>query len=299
MSPLTAIRPRTAVPISENVKEYVLQRACEFTMIPAAAMKAMEIGRNPACSVKEYAGAIESDVRLTADILSMANSSLYTNGAPAASLNDAICRLGLRRCQGLILSTCTAGLMKQLPFQQSQVREALWRHGYTTAVICRHLNENLQLGFTGEEFTAGLMHDLGRSLLAATVPDRYAELSTDTAEDETQILQQERAVLGTDHCEIGGAFGVRNGLPAALNTVIQQHHRPENAEAFQELVALVAMADQMARRFEVVPNLAMDEPCDNLCISLLAERERVRDALEAVTPKMARDAATEARRLIA
>ena len=112
-------------------------------------------------------------------------------------------------------------------------------------------------------------------------------------------FSRKQAVLGTDHCEIGGAFGVRNGLPAALNTVIQQHHRPENAEAFQELVALVAMADQMARRFEDVPNLAMDEPCDNLCISLLAERERVRDALEAVTPKMARDAATEARRLIA
>jgi HD-like signal output (HDOD) protein len=177
MSLLTALRPRSAPPGAENVKEYVLQRASEFTMIPAAAMKAMAIGRNPACSVKEYAAAIEGDIRLAVDILSMANGSLYAGGAHPASLHDAIRRLGLRRCQGLILSTCTAGLMKQLPFHQSQVREALWRHGYTTAMICRHLNESLRLGFQGEEFTAGLMHDLGRSLLAATVPEGMAQLA--------------------------------------------------------------------------------------------------------------------------
>lgn len=298
MSLLTAIQPRSSTPGSADLKEQVLKRAGDFTMIPAAAMKAMEIGRNPACSVKEYASAIERDVRLTADILSMANSSLYASGAPATSLNDAIRRLGLRRCQGLILSTCTAGLMKQLPFQQSQVREALWRHGYTTAVICRHLNQSLQLGFTGEEFTAGLMHDLGRSLLAATVPDRFAELVTD-GEEGPHTLQLEQAALGTDHCEIGAAFGARNGLPAALIAVIQQHHCPDHAREHQKLVSLVAMADQMAKRFEDCTALPVDVPGDPLCISILAERERIRDALQTVTPAMAENAATEALRLIA
>lgn len=299
MSLLTALRPRSLAPGVADVKEFVLKRASDFTMIPAAAMKAMELGRKPTCSVGEYAAAVERDHRLTTDLLGMANSSLYARGAPATSLNDAIRRLGMRRCNGLILSTCAVGLMRSLPFEQAEVREALWQHGYLTAVICRHLNESLRLGFHGEEFTAGLLHDLGRSLLAATVPSRFAACDSDTGQHGTASLAQERELLGTDHCELGAAFAVRSGLPAALIAVIQQHHCPENANAFQKLVAMVAVADQMAGRLENCPAPETEEPCDNPCISFLAERERVHSALEGVTPIMANDAASEARRLIA
>lgn len=299
MSLLSPFHPRTVVLSVDGVKEFVLKRARDFTMIPAAAMRAMELGRNPSCSVAEYAAAIERDHRLTTDLLSMANSSLYARGAPATSINDAIRRLGMRRCHGLILSTCAVGLMRSLPFEQAEVRQSLWRHGYLTAVICRHLNESLRLGFNGEEFTAGLLHDLGRSLIAATVPSRFAACDCDASQAGTENLDQERVVLGTDHCELGAAFAVRSGLPAALITVIQQHHCPGHADAFQKLVATVALADQMANRIENNPASGTDEPCDNPFISFLAERERVCDALEGVTPTMASDAATEARRLIA
>jgi len=299
MSVLTAIRSRTGAGPTGDVKEYVLKRAAEFTMVPAAAMKAMEIGRNPACSVKEYSGAIERDVRLTADILSMANSSLYASGAPAATLHDAVRRLGLRRCQGLILSTCTAALMRSLPFDQARRREALWQHGYMTAVICRHLNETLRLGFSGEEFTAGLMHDLGRSLLVATVPDLCAEVDADPSKPPAMRLERERSVLGTDHCELGAAFGTRNGLPAQLVAAIQHHHAPEQAGEHQTLCSLIATADQFAHQLENSQLAAAGELAGMHAIPFLAETARVQQALSGVTPAFATQTFAEARRLIA
>ena len=36
------------------------------------------------------------------------------------TLQDAVNRIGLVKCQELILATCTAGLMKKLPFQNDQ-----------------------------------------------------------------------------------------------------------------------------------------------------------------------------------
>ncbi|MBL8851017.1 MAG: HDOD domain-containing protein [Planctomycetaceae bacterium] len=299
MSLLAAVLPWSAAQGSGTLKEYVLRRADDFRMIPAAAMKALEIGRNPACSVAEYAAAIERDHRLTIDLLGMANSSLFARGAPATSLNDAVRRLGMRRCHALILSTCTAGLMRSLPFEHAEVREALWRHGYLTAVVCRHLNETLRLGFSGEEFTAGLLHDLGRSLLAATVPSRFSAVESDTDEPGADILDREREALGTDHCELGTAFAVRNGLPASLIAVIQHHHRPHEAKELQKLVAVVAIADHMANRIENCPAPEADEEPDNPFISFLAESDRVRAALDDVTPTMANEALIEAQRLIA
>lgn len=282
-----------------DLKSLVLKRAAEFTMIPAAAMKAMEVGRNPACSVKEYAGAIESDVRLTADILSMANSSLHSTGNPAATLRDAVMRLGLRRCQNLILSTCTAGLMKNLPLDQSNCRERLWKHSYMTAVICRHINQEMSLGFQGEEFTAGLMHDLGRSLLAAIVPEEFAAIEGLESEECANILEREREILNTDHCELGAGFAAKSGLPPALVATIYHHHAPSGAKEHGDLVTLVAVADHMAIRLE---SLQLGDACDaasNPFLPFLSDADRAQRALESINSEFAQRAATEALRLIA
>lgn len=282
-----------------DLKAVVMKRASEFTMIPAAAMKAMEVGRNPACSVKEYAAAIESDVRLTADILSMANSSLHSTGTPAATLRDAVMRLGLRRCQNLILSTCTAGLMKNLPLDQSNCRERLWKHSYMTAVICRHVNQELSLGFQGEEFTAGLMHDLGRSLLAATVPEEFAAIEGLESEECSSILAREREMLETDHCEIGATFAARSGLPPALVAAIYHHHAPNGAKEHGDLVTLVAVADHMAIRLESLQLGEAADSANNPFLPFLSDADRARRALESINAEFAQHAATEALRLIA
>lgn len=297
---LAVAAPRAEPARGGDLKSLVIKRAAEFTMVPAAAMKAMEVGRNPACSMKEYAAAIESDVKLTADILCMANSSLYATGAPAATMRDAVMRLGLRRCQNLILTTCTAGLLRTLPMNQSQCRERLWKHGYMTAVICRHMNQELGLGFQGEEFTAGLMHDLGLSLLAALAPDEYAAVA-DLEENEhgSDVLARERALLGTDHCEIGATFAAKNSLPPALVAVIYHHHAPNVAKEHRDLVTLVAVADHMANRMEQLTHSDGFDHSANPFLPFLNDAERAERAMHKVNADFAKQAAAEALRLIA
>jgi HD-like signal output (HDOD) protein len=282
MSLMTTSRPSVSPGISD-VKAHVLRRAADFTMIPAAAMDAMQVGRNPACSFREYSRAIERDVRLTADILCMANSSLYSTGSPAATLQDAVSRIGLLKCQGLILSTCTAGLMKKLPFQHAQVREKLWRHGYLTAVVCQHLNQSLRLGFNGEEYTAGLMHDLGRSLIAATTPELYAQVQTEVEIDARRALEIEREILGTDHSEIGGEFGARNGLPPQLVAVIRYHNAPDQAGEHSTIATVVALAAQISSRLERDRPAVGEEEDSVPSSSLITDMARLRDVLAALT----------------
>lgn len=288
-----------AAPTVEDVKARILHSADEFAMIPAAAMKAMQVGRNPACSLKEYADIIERDHRLMAEILGMANSWLNSTGAPVMTLLDAVSRLGLVKCQELILATCTAGLLKKLPFQHTQIRHQLWRHGYLTAVVCMHLNQRLRLGFNGEEFTAGLVHDLGRCLIAAAAPELYAQVVNEIGTDTHRTLEVERAVLGTDHCEIGREFAVRNQLPAQLVAAIQHHHAPLDAVEHSTMVTVVAMAAELASRLD------RDQPAvapgaDAVPSSpLYADLARLRDAVSALTREFAAKAYADANKLMA
>ena len=247
---LTAFRPRSVAPTTDDVKEYILTRADEFTMILATAMEAMQVGRNPTCSLKEYARTIARDQRLTTEILCMANSWLYSTGAPVMHLVDAINRLGLAKCQQLILATCATGLMKKLPFQHAQIRQQLRQHGYLTAAVCMHLNQELRLRFNGEEFTAGLLHDLGRSLIAATVPELYLQVNSEIGTDTGRTLEVERAMLGTDHCEVGRAFAIRNTLPPQLVAAIQYHHTPQAAGEHSTIATVVAEASKHATRLD-------------------------------------------------
>jgi HD-like signal output (HDOD) protein len=209
-------------------------------------------------------------------------------------------RLGLRRCQNLILTTCTAGLLRTLPMQQSECRERLWKHGYMTATICRHMNQELALGFQGEEFTAGLMHDLGLSLLAALAPDEYASIvDLEECEEGSDVLARERALLGTDHCEIGATFAAKNSLPPALVAVIYHHHAPNVAKEHRDLVTLVAVADHMATRMEQLTLGDAGDLTANPFIPFLNDTQRAQRALDMVNADFARQATAEALRLIA
>lgn len=286
-------------PAIENVKARLLQSADEFTMIPAAAMEAMQVGRNPACSLKEYARTIERDHRLMAEILGMANSWVYSTGAPAMTLQDAVNRIGLVKCQELILATCTAGLMKKLPFQNMQIRQRLWRHGYLTAVVCMHLNQRLRLGFNGEEFTAGLVHGLGRCLIAATVPELYLQVVNEVGTDMRRTLEVERAILGTDHCEIGREFAIRNKLPAQLVAAIEHHHAPMKAGEHSQIATVVALAVEISSRLDR-DQPAIDPDAEGAPSSpLYADLARLRDVVSELTRDFTAKAYAEANKLVA
>jgi HD-like signal output (HDOD) protein len=108
------------------------------------------------------------------------------------------------------------------------------------------LNRHFRLGFIGEELTAGLIHDVGRSLLGIVSPNEFAAADPLDFKQSDDRLQREREILQTDHCEMGAWFLVQNNLPEALVAVVHLHHTPALADEDKKLVALTAVADHIA-----------------------------------------------------
>lgn len=148
------------------------------------------------------------------------------------------------------MSSSAASLMKSMPLEQEWVREAIWQHSFRTATACHEINKTLRMGFDGEEFTAGLLHDFGRLLLAIATPDLFREADALTFEEEGEFLSGEVGVLGIDHCQFGAWFAKHNRLPRALVAAIQFHHLPEMHHPDSKLIALVAAADHIANHYQ-------------------------------------------------
>lgn len=215
-------------------------------MLPTVAMEALEVAKNPRCTIGEFSRIVERDLRLATEIIAQSNSILYSPDRPVTCLHQSVLRLGFKQCQNLILSASLSSLMQRLPLECRLAQELLWRHSITTAITSVQLNRLLGLGFHGEDFTAGLIHDMGRMLIAAAYPDRFEEIDPLDFDEAESVNEEEREVLGTDHCAIGAWYAEENRLPAELREVMLAHHGDRPATINPRLVALTIASDHLA-----------------------------------------------------
>ena len=237
-------------PPFEVISEILRARKANLQMLPQVAQHALEVAKNPNCLINEFVAIVERDIKLASDILRLANSAAFGRKLAIDSLHQAVTRLGFQQCKNLIVTNSVSSLMKKLPIEQEWVRTILWQHGFVTGLFAMHLNRALNVGFNGEEFTAGLIHDVGRALSAIAFPEQFnAADSLDFNEDE-RTPEREREALGIDHCELGAWFAKQNELPESIVCVIKYHHTPELGCPGNKLVPLVAAADDLANHYQ-------------------------------------------------
>ena len=264
------IQPQSCEPPRE-LQERLMEQLNGISMFSAVAAEALEMVNDVDCSVPDFCNVIERDVPLAMNALAIANSAIYSPSRPTGSLKEAVVRLGMRECKNLILTTCSSSLMKKLPLRTQWVRDLIWQHSFTTATACGYLNRVLDIGFHGEEYAAGLLHDFGRLLLATVDAESFAEADDLSFVEDAQLLQREQKLFGTDHCQFGAWFALHEGMPNMLIDPIRSHHCPADALGNNTLVALVAAADHMANHLQSSGQPDGYDPTTNEAISLLGE----------------------------
>jgi len=243
-------RPAAKPNPPEELRSRLLAKGDKLQMLPAVAMKALSMAKDPKCSISEFASVVERDVKLASDILRVTNSVVYAAREPIISLRQAVVRLGFAHCRNVILAASLASVMRRMPLSEAWMQAVLWRHAVLTGLVSVRLNRMLKLGFNGEEFAAGLIHDVGRSLIGVVAPNHLIAADPLDFEESGDFLERERIVLRTDHCELGAWFMIHSKLPETLVDVVRFHHNPSQATENLKLVALTAVADDMANHLQ-------------------------------------------------
>lgn len=247
------------------------KRSDQLRMLPAVATEALKIAKDPECTIAEFAAVVERDVKLATDMLKIVNSVLYSPNKPIVNLHRAVIRLGFRECQNLIMAASVSSLMNRISLEQEWIQEVLGRHSFCTALLSVQLNRMFHLGFQGEEFTAGLIHDFGRTLLAVAAPELFQQIDLMEFDESPALLAHERSLIGIDHCELGAWYAIKQELPDPLPEVIFRHHQPELAGDAQQLAALIAVADHMANHLQRFDEAANYDVSGNPFLPVLAK----------------------------
>lgn len=262
-------QPKVQLHPPEDLRTRLISCTAGWQMLPDIAVKALAMARDPNCSIKEFSSVIERDPKLATEILRITNSAFYAARNPILNLRQAVARLGFAHCRNVILAASLGSAMRRLPLAEAWMQLVLWRHSVLTGVVAMALNKSFELSFIGEEFTAGLVHDMGRSLFGVVAPSQFADADPLDFDESGDVLKRERDILRTDHCELGAWFCEYKQLPDALVEVIRLHHSPDQAVQNRKLVAITSVADHMANY--LLRNGSQDgyEPEENSASSIL------------------------------
>jgi putative nucleotidyltransferase with HDIG domain len=188
---------------------------------------------------------ISLDPSLTAGVLKLCNSAFFAGGSPASDIQEAITRLGFRQVFQLVASISGARALS--PPQKGYGIDAgeLWQHSVTSAVASQMVAMD-----QGEDdnivFTASLLHDLGKIVLAEALEHIYAKLIEEIETHQYSLLETEKKLLGVQHAEIGGRLLSRWKFPPEMVAAVWHHHLPAAAQEHARLAAYVYVGNMIA-----------------------------------------------------
>jgi HD-like signal output (HDOD) protein/CheY-like chemotaxis protein len=195
-------------------------------------------------SVEKIAQLIQQDPSMTAKILQLANSAVFSLHLQVVDPMDAISYIGLQTTKALVLMSHTFSTFHELRMAGFSV-EALWSHSVLAGAFARRI---AQAETSDEEmieasFAAGLLHDFGKLLIGANMPDMFARILNYGKENSCSFADAEKTVFSKfGHAEIGACLLGIWWLPQAIVEAVAFHHRPGEiaGEKFSPVTAVHA-----------------------------------------------------------
>jgi putative nucleotidyltransferase with HDIG domain len=195
----------------------------------------------------QIAEIIRRDPSLTARLLRLVNSVYYGLTTPVSSIEEAIFYLGVREIRQLVVVTPLIEDFQRLSKQCDFPWREFWQHCIGTALLTREIVGAVQVPGEESEYVAGLVHDIGKLVMAWAFPDHFSEINRQALETKRDLIELETEIIGIDHAELGALYLERHRLPEMMVKTARFHHQPEKADAHQRVVASAQIADLLMR----------------------------------------------------
>jgi putative nucleotidyltransferase with HDIG domain len=211
--------------------------------VPSLYMEVMKELQSPDPSVHKVGQIVSQDPGMTAKILQLVNSAFFGCRRQISNTLDAVAYLGLDHVRHLTLAVHAFSQFTPATISSFSI-ELLWEHSISTAASAKKIAEEEEAGkeIADDAFTAGLLHDIGKLMLACRHADKH-EAAVELAKMKAMPLWlAEHQVFSTTHAEVGAYLLGLWGLPDSIVEATAYHHRPMESKnsAFSALTALHA-----------------------------------------------------------
>jgi putative nucleotidyltransferase with HDIG domain len=232
--------------------EQIAKGAGDLPAFPAVAMQALQVSEDPKTSARQLQFIIAKDQALTARILRIVNSAMYSFQREVSTLSHAIAILGFDTVRSIIVAATVRQVFpsgrKSGPGLTNQL---LWQHSWGAAVAARAIAVSVGHHNADEAFTGGLLHDIGKMVLLKNREAFYAEILNAVHCGETSFYKAENERFGFSHADVGALLASKWNFPSQLVDAILHHHDAVPPSAGGPLPAIVALSNRMMALMEI------------------------------------------------
>lgn len=206
-----------------DLKRRVDSQVC-LPALPGVLTHVLDACHASAPEIRTVARLVACDPSMTAQMLRLVSSPV-TRRRPMPELPHLTENAGINALRDVALSTAVSSQLP--PDTVFAAHEGhFWRHALATAQCAQSLSALVQ-DVTGQEaYAAGLLHDIGKLVLQAVIPDEYGALMERVRSEHIPLASTEQEEFGVTHAQVGKWLAESWNFPERITQVIWLHHHP-------------------------------------------------------------------------
>ncbi len=227
------IAPVERTPSKKSIFEYLEdpQAAATLPSLKSVLAELEMLTQKSNMRLDEVTQLVQVDQGMSLRVLRMANSVYYSPSVPIMDVQDAILYIGLNTFRGAVASTRC--IEKTCHIKQAVLDwKDFWTHAAGVGQITTELASHLKVRELPTEsfYLMGLMHDIGKVVLAHVMPDEFNEIYIRAMHEQLSPAPLEIEALGIDHGQLGAWYLDKQGIPSNLCEPVRFHHSTETGD---------------------------------------------------------------------
>lgn len=259
--------------------------------MPGVAVRLLEVSQDPNADLGTVASWLEKDPGMTANLLRLCNSPFYGLRRQVTSIRQAASLLGMKQIVQITLTVLSSRYLSSAQAGYGLAAGDLWRRSVVSGMAAELIAEQVRYPSPSTAYTAGLLEDLGKIVLAKFLEDELPQIWDRVEKEGLSFEEAERREVGMDHPEVGAVLLERWGFPPALVEAVRQHHHPAGARIDPPLARIAHLADALTMTVGAglgSDGLAYSLEDDAFCLLGLTDRAQVDALVEALALKFSR-----------
>jgi len=245
--------------------------------VPRVYMELTECLAREDSSIEEIAAVLRSDVAMCAKVLQVARSAFFGLPRDTTNVADAVSWLGVSLVKSLALAS---GVFREFSDASSVPSFSIDMEQKHALQVSHAAGKIIGRGdYSDDAIMAGMLHDVGRLVLASVVPEETQALMERAQSERRRLYDLEYEQFGVSHAEVGAYLLGLWGLPHAVVEAVAHHHRPSRVQTSQvDAVAAVHIADALVGDgfpVEDGPEVGDEGPFDTEFISRIGVEDRI------------------------
>jgi putative nucleotidyltransferase with HDIG domain len=228
--------------------EALLKIISRIESLPSLPQQYLEIERelrSPEPSIQNVGGIVARDIAMAAKVLQLVNSAFFGLTRHVSSPQMATSLLGLETIRALVLSVHVFSHYQD-PGIPGFSLERLWSHSVQVASFAQSIARAERAGaeVINEAMIAGMLHDVGKLILAVNASDEYSRAVALEQDQHLLAWRAETQTFGVTHAEVGAYLLGLWGLPQGIVDAVAHHHHPSGSAGLSfDAVMAVHAAD--------------------------------------------------------